>query len=47
MGRFLRLSSAMFASPHAFVRYHRERLAVLVSSLMFLAGALPLLWAIG
>jgi hypothetical protein len=36
----------MFASPHAFVLYHRERLAVLLSSALFLAGALPLLWAI-
>ncbi|MGH1571832.1 hypothetical protein ACRAWG_15540 [Methylobacterium sp. P31] len=37
----------MFASPHAFVLYHRERLAVLVSSALFLAGALPLFWVIG
>jgi hypothetical protein len=37
----------MFASPHAFVLHHRERLAVLVSSALFLAGALPLLWTIG
>lgn len=38
---------AMFASPHAFVLHHRERLAVLVSSALFLAGALPLFWAVG
>jgi hypothetical protein len=38
---------AMFASPHAFVLHHREPLAVLVSSTLFLAGALPLLWTIG
>ena len=37
---------AMFASPRAFVLYHRERLAVLLSSALFLAGALPLFWAI-
>jgi hypothetical protein len=36
----------MFANPHAFVRHHRERLAVLLSSALFLAGALPLFWAI-
>ena len=47
MRRFLRSDLAMFASPHAFVRYHRERLAVLFSSALFLAGALPLFWAIG
>jgi hypothetical protein len=37
----------MFARPHAFALYHRERLAVLLSSAVFLAGALPLLWAVG
>jgi hypothetical protein len=37
----------MFVRPHAFVLHHRERLAVLVSSALFLAGALPLFWAIG
>ena len=37
---------AMFASPQAFILHHRERLAVLVSSALFLAGALPLLWTI-
>ena len=37
----------MFTNPHAFVLYHRERLAVLLSSALFLAGALPLFWAIG
>jgi hypothetical protein len=37
----------MFVSPRAFVLYHRERLAVLLSSALFLAGALPLVWAIG
>lgn len=42
----LRPGSAMLASPHAFVLYHRERLAVLLSSTLFLAAALPLFWAI-
>jgi hypothetical protein len=37
----------MRASPHAFVPYHRERLAVLLSSALFLASALPLFRAIG
>lgn len=37
----------MFASPRAFILHHRERLAVLVSSALFLTGALPLVWAIG
>ena len=37
----------MFARPHAFALYHRERLAVLLSSALFLAGALPLVWAVG
>jgi len=37
----------MFARPHAFALYHRERLAVLLSSALFLAGAIPLLWAVG
>ena len=37
----------MFASPQSFVHYHRERLAVLLSSALFLMGALPLFWAIG
>ncbi|QEE37616.1 hypothetical protein FVA80_00245 (plasmid) [Methylobacterium sp. WL1] len=27
--------------------YHSERLAVLLSSALFLAGAIPLLWAVG
>jgi hypothetical protein len=43
----VRSGSLMFASPHAFVLHHRERLAVLLSSALFLAGALPLFWAIG
>ncbi|MGU3664937.1 hypothetical protein ACLBX9_12190 [Methylobacterium sp. A49B] len=46
MRLLLRPGSAMLAIPHAFVLYHRERLAVLVSSALFLAGALPLFWAI-
>lgn len=37
----------MFARPHAFALYHRERFAVLLSSALFLAGAIPLLWAVG
>ncbi len=37
----------MFALPHAFVLYHRERAAVLLSSAVFLAAALPLFWAFG
>ena len=37
----------MLAIPYAFVLYHRERLAVFLSSALFLAGALPLFWAIG
>jgi len=37
----------MFASHHAFVHHHRERIAVLLSSALFLVGALPLFWAIG
>lgn len=37
----------MFARPHAFALYHRERFAVLLSSAIFLAGAVPLLWAVG
>jgi hypothetical protein len=37
----------MFASSRAFILHHRERLAVLVSSALFLTGALPLVWAIG
>jgi hypothetical protein len=44
---FLRSGLSMFASPHAFVLCHRERIAVLLSSALFLAGALPLFWAIG
>lgn len=36
----------MFARPHVFALHHRERLAVLLSSALFLAGALPLLWAV-
>jgi hypothetical protein len=43
----LPIRPAMFASPHAFVLHHRERLAVLLSSALFLAGALPLFWAVG
>ena len=46
MGRPPRCGLAMFASPHAYIHYHRERFAVLVSSALFLAGALPLFWAI-
>jgi hypothetical protein len=37
----------MFTSPHAFVLHHRECLAVLLSSALFLVGALPLFWAMG
>jgi len=37
----------MFAQPHALLLRHRERVAVLISSALFLAGALPLFWAIG
>lgn len=37
----------MFAQPHALILRHRERVAVLISSALFLAGALPLFWAIG
>ena len=37
----------MFARSRAFVLDHRERLAVLVSSALFLVGALPLFWAVG
>ena len=47
MDRSPRSGLAMFASPHAFVHYHRERVAVLLSSALFLVGALPLFWAIG
>jgi|GEM_PF-1333030 len=46
MDRPHRSGLAMFASAHVFVLYHRERLAVLLSSALFLAGALPLFWAI-
>jgi hypothetical protein len=38
---------AMLALHHAFVHRHREEVAVLVSSIVFLASALPLLWALG
>ena len=41
------LARLMFARPHAFALYHRERFAVLLSSALFLAGAIPLLWAVG
>jgi hypothetical protein len=37
----------MLAFPHALLLRHREGAAVLVSSALFLIGALPLLWAIG
>jgi hypothetical protein len=37
----------MFAFPHALLLRHREGAAVLVSYLLFLAGALPLFWALG
>ena len=40
------LARLMFARPHAFALYHRERLAVLLSSAPFLAGALPLVRAV-
>ncbi|SDO28984.1 hypothetical protein SAMN05216360_11897 [Methylobacterium phyllostachyos] len=46
MGRSPRSGLAMLATSHAFVLHHRERLAVLLSSALFLAGALPLFWAI-
>ena len=36
----------MFAFPHALLLRHREGAAVLVSYALFLAGALPLFWAI-
>jgi hypothetical protein len=36
----------MFALPRALLLRHRERAAVLISSALFLAGALPLFWAI-
>jgi hypothetical protein len=45
--RFLGSGFAMFANPHAFVLQHRERLAVLLSSALFLVAALPLFWATG
>ncbi|MBE7248986.1 MAG: hypothetical protein INR63_28920 [Actinomycetospora chiangmaiensis] len=38
---------ALFARSRAVILEHRERLAVLVSSALFLAGALPLFWAVG
>jgi len=41
------LRHPMFAQPHALILRHRERAAVLISSALFLAGALPLFWAIG
>ncbi|MFB0488445.1 hypothetical protein ABIE45_001031 [Methylobacterium sp. OAE515] len=37
----------MLALHHAFVHRHREEVAVLVSSVVFLASALPLFWALG
>ena len=37
----------MFAFPHALLLRHREGAAVLVSYALFLAGALPLFWALG
>jgi hypothetical protein len=40
-------ASVMFAFPHALLLRHREGAAVLVSYLLFLAGALPLFWALG
>ncbi|MCJ2100108.1 MULTISPECIES: hypothetical protein [Methylobacterium] len=46
MTRFLRSGPVMFANRRAFVCRHRERFAVLLSSALFLAGALPLVWAI-
>jgi hypothetical protein len=36
----------MLAAPHALIIRHREGAAVLISYLVFLAGALPLVWAI-
>ena len=41
------LGRLMFARPHAFALYHRERLTVLLSSALFLAGALALVLAVG
>ncbi|MCJ2134085.1 hypothetical protein MKK69_08410 [Methylobacterium sp. J-026] len=43
----LRSDIAIFASYHAFIHIHSERFAVLLSSALFLAGALQLFWAIG
>jgi hypothetical protein len=37
----------MLARPHALILRHRERVAVLISSALFMAGALPLFWALG
>ena len=36
----------MFARAHAFALYHREHFAVLLSSALFEAGPVPLLWAV-
>lgn len=36
----------MFALPHTLILHQREGAAVLISSALFLAGALPLYWAV-
>ena len=37
----------MFTSSHALLLRHREGAAVLLSSALFLVGALPFFWAMG
>jgi uncharacterized membrane protein len=37
---------AMLTLPQAFVHRHREEVAVLVSSAMFLAGAIVIVWMV-